>query len=269
MRGRQHHSQHAAFFVLAVFFLLLQDSSLGGPDSSAATSSSTVGVEAPPFKLYLPTVSTPPIDLAIAHMEVTQAIQDTFNSVPIIQDRPTIVRIHAKTTASIPTTNISVTLTASRSGQNLGTLILEPSEISRNPSRGDYESTVNFALPQSWLSGGVTLSANVDPANLVDELNEDNNQISSQFSFEFVPPLDLMVVPINYTHEPDGVFYPAPTTDTVSGRIMHLFPLSEVNVSMRAPISFSGNLEDRNDWTRLLIMIVGVKNSDGCTIEHD
>jgi hypothetical protein len=213
--------------------------------------------------IYLPIVWVPPRDLAITHMEISQAIQDTNNSVPLVQSRPTIVRIFAKTNDNEPYEDVAVSVTATRNGQYVGDIEIGPSVVSPSPSRELYESTVNFMVPPEWLTSDFQLTAELDPTNSISEIREDNNIAMIEIDLNYVPPLDVVLVPINYTHEPDDSFFPAPTEDNVTDWIMNVFPISEIDVSMRTPISFSGDLSKGNEFTRLLQKIVAIKNGDG------
>ena len=206
---------------------------------------------------------TSSVDLTIDRLEVTQAIQNNGNSVPLVENRPTIVRVYTRSQSGFDIDNVSVSLSASRNGMSIGTQTVGPITVTPSPSPGIYSSTSNFTLPPNWLAGDVVLTAEIDPLNLINEANEDNNLLVEAIDFNFVPSLDLKLVPINYTHNPDGTFFPAPTTDTVSDWIIHTFPVSAVNVSMRAPINFSGDLSDLNGWVQALGLIGNIKMSDG------
>jgi len=212
---------------------------------------------------YLPLVIAPVDDLAISRLEITQAVQNVGNNVPLVQDRPAFVRVYAWTTGLNPSEPVSVTLSASRGGQSLGTLYLGPGAAPRATNPGDLTSTFNFWPPAAWLSGRVAFVAKVDAGENIQELDETNNAFTETVTFEAVPPLDLTLVPINYTHEPHGTYFPGPTSDTVSGRVIHFFPLNAVNVSIRSPIDFSGDLSLGSEWSELMRKVADVKNADG------
>jgi len=92
----------------------------------------------------------------------------------------TVVQAFAKTDQPGGTKNIYFSLSAWQGGTQLldSPLVLGPNEISPSPSRVDINSSINFQLPQSWLSGQVTIEATVDSSHALYETNENNNVTS-------------------------------------------------------------------------------------------
>lgn len=213
--------------------------------------------------VHLPIMLTPAVDLTIDRLEITQAIQNINNNVLLIEDRPTIVRVYSRAQNGFPIEDVFVSLNAKRNGISIGTLMVGPTTITPSPMPGLYASTTNFNLSPDWLSGDIVLTAKIDPNGLINEYNENNNSIGENITFNAVPPLSMKLVPINYTHSPNGTFFPATTSDTVSSWIIHTFPLSEVNVSIRAPINLTANLSDLGGWIEAIQKIRDAKISDG------
>ncbi len=203
------------------------------------------------------------IDLSVTRLEITQAIQDQDNSTPLVANRPTIVRVYAQVRGIDVADGVILSLSASKNGQNLGSLTEGPLSVTTSSSPGDYDSTFNFSLPQEWRSGDVTLTAEIDPGHQILESDEVNNRIETVIDYHPVPALDMKLIPINYTHLPNGTVFPAPTSDTVSSWIIHLFPLHAVDISMRAPFNFEGDLSRSSEWNRLLQVMVALKQADG------
>src|SRR5262249_34282706 len=82
----------------------------GGP---AARSAPLAAVE----KVYLPLVVNPLLsDLSIDSLEITQAVQTSSNSVPLVANRQTLVRVYARVTGGAPLGNVALTLTGTRNG---------------------------------------------------------------------------------------------------------------------------------------------------------
>ena len=202
-------------------------------------------------------------DLTINALEITQAIQTENNDVPLVANRPTVVRVYADTTDAAASNNVSVTISATRDGAALAgsPLTVGPKAVSTDPARGTYNSTFNTLLPSSWLSGNVTLNVTVDSTNSVGESNETNNTVSTNLTFNAVPALDLVIVPVRYT-SPNGTTYPAPTQDTISDWIMRAYPLHQINVTIHAPIEFSGDLGKNADWVKVLGAVSLLRQSE-------
>lgn len=234
-----------------------------------------IGVAAAPAltnTIYLPsilTVAPPPVDLSIDSLEITQAVQTTSNNVPLIAGRPAIVRVYAKYTGTAAPSNVNVALTGTRGGVALPPVTLGPQAVSTAPSRATYSSSFNLTLPAAWLSGTVAMTATVDSAAAVAELDETNNTRTATLVFHTVPALDLVIVPIRYTDLSNGQTYAPPTVDTISDFIKRTYPLSTINVTFHAPYNFTGDLGDstgdywgNNNDTGLLDQVTTLKNSE-------
>jgi hypothetical protein len=205
-------------------------------------------------------------DLAISHVEITQSVQRADNSVPLVAGRPTVVRVFAFVAHGDPSSNVTVSLEATRSGANLGSVNSSPRAVPLSPTRADTNSTFNFLLPASWLSGNIVLVATVDAAGTVIETNESNNSLQSSLSFNVVPDLDIRIVPISYTHQgsDDPGTYPGQADDRIKDWIRRAFPVAAVNTSFRTPyLGFQGNLDDVSDWSELLYDVTDLKVFDG------
>lgn len=217
------------------------------------------------YKTYLPLIRND-VDLTIAGLEATQAIQTATNSVPLVQNRPTILRIFARTTSLMGTRGITISVAATRNGIPLpgSPLMLGPYTLSRSPSRGIYTSTINVLLPPAWLSGVIVLTATVDASNVIRELNEANNTASMRLRFNYVPPLNIKFVPIHYTWSANGTLCSGPASESISYWLMHTYPIHAVQTSFRAPVYFTGDLSQGDtDWGRLLDLLWSIKQTDG------
>lgn len=222
--------------------------------------------------LFLPLVSigggAP--DLTIAGIEITQSVQTATNSVPLVAGRPAVARIYAVSDAEEPVAGVTVTLAATRAGAPLpgSPLRVGPKGVGRTAARGDYGASFNVLLPQEWLSGSVTLVATVDAERAVAEPNEANNSARASLSFAEVPPLEIVLVPVRYTHTPSGRTYPPPARDTVSDWVMRSYPASAVRVSFHAPLDYAGDLSGGQGWEGLLERVTDLKLADGAPVRQ-
>ncbi len=203
------------------------------------------------YAIYLPLVTKPVSkDLTVTGVEITQAIQRADNSVPLVANRNTVVRVFAEAPVGGPINNVVVRLTAVRNGSTIGQMNSAPTTIPIDATRDSFNSTVNFILPAGWLTGNVSLTATIDPDNTVPEANENNNTISQAMNFNTVPDLQVRIVPINYTHTGPTApgFYPAQSVDYISDWLMRAYPIGNVEITIRSPYNFTGNLQDINSW---------------------
>ncbi len=214
---------------------------------------------------YLPLITRAAADLRLDLVEVTQSVQNGAGSVPMVAGRATVARVYVTGTGVAQIDGVVVEVSATRNGVALpgSPRRSGPRAVTTSSSRGDYASSFNVALPADWLSGDIQLSIVVDPDNVIAEANETNNRASRTLTFLSVPQLAITVVPIQYTHLPNGRVYPAPARDTISDWILRSYPVSQVNVTLRAPVAFTGDLRSSAEWERLLDLVTTVKQSDG------
>lgn len=240
-----------SFFVLAL--ALVAGLSVDTRQSAAAPAGSSS------LLTYLPMINKAP-ELLITGLEISQSIQDANNEVPLVANRPTVVRVYTSTSSGNSVANTSVTLTATRSGTPLTPVTSNTQTASGASNRADLGSTFNVTLPADWLSGTVQITARIS--------GQSGGSYGEQVTFNSVPTLNVVIVPINYTQvgaSGGNGFYAAPTNEQISDWMMRAYPLSNMNVTLRStPYSFTGNLRDSgSEWSRLLSETRSLKNSDG------
>ncbi len=122
--------------------------------------------EAKVMRLANDASAMPVVNVKITGMEVTQGIQNLNNTVLLIKDRRTFVRLYVKSDAG------SVAgVTAHLYAPSLGLGPLQPVNktgtkitVRFNPLRSDIEQSFLFELPKSWLQGtGLSLRADLNP----------------------------------------------------------------------------------------------------------
>ncbi len=146
-----------------------------------------------------------PIDMTVAQIEVTQVLQDFNNSVPLIANKGTLVRVYADAGGDA-FTEANATLRASgtfaSSGESFDVDVPRFNQCISNPGggpdRGDINHTFNFMIPRTYasadLQNGLTLTAEVNSDGFVPETDDTNNTGSVTVSFSDVPPLCVRAV---------------------------------------------------------------------------
>lgn len=168
-----------SLFVLAL--LLIVGLSVDTRQSAAAPAGSNF--------TYLPMI-TKPYNLTIAGLEISQSVQDASNGVPLVANRPTVVRVYTETGDGSNVPNASVTLTATRGGTPLTPVTSNTQTASGASNRANLNSTFNVVLPASWLSGTVQITAKVN--------GQTGSGFMQTFTFNTVPALNVVIVPIDY-----------------------------------------------------------------------
>jgi len=148
-------------------------------------------------------------DLFVQNIEVTQAIQDLNNSVPLISGgKPTVARVYIGANGIVhgPISGVSVTLRgwAVPWGNpiKLGEMVLGPSArpngILDDTKRSNYNSSYNFVIPKNWLGNvPIRLEAEVNSSISVPETNFSNNKTrTNNITVRTTSDLNIGFVPI-------------------------------------------------------------------------
>ncbi len=180
-------------------------------------------------------------DLTVEAIEVTQAIQDLNNSVPIIVGKPAVARVYVGTdSAPGPVSNVSVDLRAWRLefGSPValtGTLTSRPQSVPNQPvanqQRLTYSSSVNFVLPDSWMQGwDLRFEARVNPEPSVPETNFGNNTLQTgTINVTKLAPINVGLVPVRAAGLTPSIQNNALVTDMIA-YLRAVFPASQINI---------------------------------------
>ncbi len=220
--------------------------------------------------IYLPFLVKNISDLYISNVEITQAVQNIATPVSLVAGRPAEARIYARTSGPAQVGNLYASLVGYRNGVRLGMLTAGPGLASLQTDsldslRSNAGNSFNFTLPLSWTSSGVlTLAANIDTNNTVQELSEVNTTTLG-YTFNTVPALNVIVVPIDYTHmgRTYSGLYPAADSSFMHEALFRMFPIPAVNITVHPKIAFGGDLTQDSAWDSLLDQIDTLKQSEG------
>jgi hypothetical protein len=140
-------------------------------------------------------------DLEATGLEVTQAIQNLANDVPLIAGKETYVRFYAQSSWS-EVLNIDALLHGMRDGAPLAGSPLAPEggRITIRQDGGDraeVDHAFYFRLPAEWQSGTVDLRGVVDPAREVSENDYNNNEWTETVSYETSGDICIKFVPVH------------------------------------------------------------------------
>ena len=145
----------------------------------------------------------PVYSMAVTSMEVTQSIQSLTNSVVLIKDKRTFVRVyvHANGT-SVPGVTAILEAT-SMSGElplapvnSVGTTLT----VRTSPNRNDINQSFLFELPYSWTEqNNLTLRATLNPYKVPLEDTYTDDQVTTTVNFNTSPTLSVEFFRLNYT----------------------------------------------------------------------
>ena len=185
------------------------------------------------------TPTTPPLqiaDLIAVRIEVTQAIQDENNSVPLVAGKRTFVRFYARSLWG--DTFGSAQLTVQHNG---ATIVLNPigagsglQMVRHSPLRGNLSNSFLFEIPSSFANGTLSLAARVKtPSNVVD-MSPGNNEVSTQVSFESAPALTVVVYRIGYSFGGQQYYPSLKDVNMMIDWLLRAYPTPMIKYSIRS-----------------------------------
>jgi hypothetical protein len=201
-------------------------------------------------------------DMSVDAIEVTQAIQDLNNSVDLVANKRTYVRVHVH--SPVNTGNVFATLSGKRGFVNLNP-VLNPGNpgsaitVRTSPDRGQINDSFWFELPSSWTAAGnLTLTARLDPNNAKNDLVQGNNTRSVTVNFKNTPPLRLRLVDVQYTT--GGHTYLAANShlDALESWLRRAYPISSLQVTRQTftyPTSGLPNVDTLHGYLALAKML--------------
>jgi hypothetical protein len=145
-------------------------------------------------------------DFNVAGIEVTQAIQNLANDVPLVANKRTYVRAYGTQLSGPRTTNVEARLVGTRGGTPLPGSPLQPINGIRTLNTGvgfdraRLDDGWYFLLPASWISAGsISLRVEIDPRSFHSDPNRANNSLTQAVTFITQPPVCIMAAPVR-TH---------------------------------------------------------------------
>lgn len=146
----------------------------------------------------------PEINLSITDVEITQAVQDSANSVPLVEGKRTFVRVHvAADGADVPgvTARLDATWTG---GEGLAIPPSNPAgtkiTVKAAPDRNNLDDSFLFELPWNWMEqDGLELQIRVNPYQYPLEPNFADNETSvGPLTFVASPRLEVQFIAWGY-----------------------------------------------------------------------
>jgi len=213
------------------------------------------------------------IDLVPLRLEFNQGIQTPGNSVPLIADKPMVIRVPLGTGTSVNNiTNVSAQLYARRGGQAVTNSPLEPENaaltVTPNGNHALGENVLEFIVPQDWVSGDLEVYVEIDHGRQIAETSENNNRFPATgyqtVSFSQPPDLELTLVPIRWQHGAETLSLDNAEILAAVAEIQQIYPAAEVVVSIHPAFNYTG---DTLHWETLLGQIDTLREVENPTPE--
>ncbi len=138
------------------------------------------------------------INMRVTGMEVTQGIQNLSNSVLLVKNKRTFVRLYVKSDGAAVAgvrAQLSSRLGSLQPINSVGTMLT----VRTTPSRNDINQSFLFELPWSWTQqNSLTLNATLNPYKVPLEPNYGDNTTSVTATFKPSPTLSAEFFRLNY-----------------------------------------------------------------------
>lgn len=234
------------------FGLLNADLTLGGPDNDYL-----YWVEEGQLKrLPKDAAAIPSIDVDITDIEVSQAIQDLDQTIELVQDKRTGVRVHVNAggqnvvgiTARLYRINSVGSVLDGPIYPSNGTYFLT---APNTPNRATFDDAFYFELPNDWIDGSnIRLRAEINPIQVPPEPNYANNiEETAVLTLRPSPTLKTQLIVWGYTVS-DTYYIPNTYQDVYQAQswIRRTYPLASTPGGYDAPTpGFRMNVRTIND----------------------
>jgi len=175
------------------------------------------------------------VDLIADHIEVVQAVQDLKNSVRLVANKRTFVRLHVRANGNVA--DATARLQVVRGGGDTVLAPLNPGGriiVQRSPNRAVLDQAFLFALPTTASMGTITLTGEVNPADSLRESSRANNTVSAVVSFEAVPNQYLVLYSVGYGDPANPIYPDDIEMNEMVFWLQKAFPLSHLQVVKRS-----------------------------------
>ena len=217
-------------------------------------------------------------DFEVTGIEVTQAIQDLNNSVPLVGIKRTYARVYVRSVDYFNRNVANVTaelegfVTASNGVQiSLGRL--KPANpggritVRTNPQRVRRDDSFYFELPFGWPQGKIILTARVNSDGRILERDLSNNTRTETVNFQQDTTLKIHFVPIVYTLNNKTQRPNANSDDDAVAWLRRAYPVARVRSSMHATAyTYRGSMADLCDdpgwgWIKINNALAAMRKS--------
>ncbi len=234
------------------------------PAPDRQTAAVTAGATATATVTY--SAAAPSVNLQIARIQLTQSTQSAAGDIPLVSGRDAYLRVFvvASTTNSLkPDVRVVV------SGQATPFTIKAPgSSTPTSVQEGTLGSSWNLRVPASLVHSGLTVRAEVDPANTTTESNEGDNSFPAAgpqaFTVQTAPAANIRFVPIDQGGNGPGNVSNA-NKDQLVQLARRMYPLNSVTTAVHPVfVSTSDPLQaDGSGWAQMLSDLDALRVMDG------
>jgi hypothetical protein len=219
------------------------------------------------FEVYLPWVRNNNIDIFIDQVKIIQGTSASGAYQLVVANRDTLVRVFVGSKDGLEVSGVTGRLCGyDLEGKSLGCQNADNGSIKAPSIEQKLNRTLNFSLPAGWINPGHSFHVKIDPNEVIEDGYRPNNRYPQQglqpFNAIETPPLEVMVIPIEYIPYPGGQSYlpKRSNLDYLTSHPIKLLPVPEIDYQVGdlrtyQPDSAKDNLDSVGGWANLLSMI--------------
>jgi hypothetical protein len=210
---------------------------------------------------------TPTLDLRIDGLYITQSTQTLGGDVPLVAGRDGFLRVFVVANES-NTARPVVRVRLSNPERTL--MITAPGPVPTRVGEGSLASSWNIQIPAASIQPGLTITAELDPDNEIEESNENNNRLPATgartLAVQSVPPARIRFVSVQ---QPSGAVGDVSNPQRLIDLARRMHPLNTIDVDVApgvfpatAPLE-SGIPTPGGGWFQLLSDLDGKRVAEG------
>ncbi len=229
------------------------------------------GAVATPVVNYIGT-PLPGFNLAITDVAVVQAIHGATSPVALVAGREALVRVTARASTTNGVIAPSVRLELSDLGGVFKTITIPPmaSGVPVVAVDSVLGSTYNVVLAAADVRRNLRVRATIDPDGVVPEASRADNVYPATgtlaVSVAEVPVMRLVLVPTQLADSAAPILTSA-GADSLLSLTRMLWPLRQIDVSIRAPFTSVARSTDADVGTTLVADMTALRQTDGASLQ--
>jgi hypothetical protein len=210
------------------------------------------------------------LNLDIVGAYITQAVQRRDGSIPLIAGRDGLLRVFARGNAlSSETPAVRAQIYHGGTLVHTRTIPAPSSSVPISNDEGELTTTWNAYLSGTLIQPGMSVLVDIDPTSVVSETDETDNVYPASgtplaLNVRSVPTLEATLIPVIQSGNSLQGDVTTANSDSYVALAQALYPLSAVDVQVRAPYTFTGALPSNYDstWIRLLVEINALRANE-------
>ncbi|MFL5401298.1 MAG: hypothetical protein ACJ8BF_00585 [Gemmatimonadales bacterium] len=207
------------------------------------------------------------LNFRISTVYITQSTQTLGNGVPLVADKAAYLRVFVvgnQSGGSKPAVEVTF-----QNGASVTRRTINPpaGAMPTTLQEGTLGSSWNLPLEASLIRPGLSLSAKVDPANLIPETDEGDNTFPTAGGFQnlTVNPAPLAKIRFVPIQQGNGAPGNVTNTDRFLELARRIYPLKDIDTDIHAVYQVpAGQLQsDGRGWAQLVTDLDGVRVAEG------